>query len=464
MQEFKIDVNSKDPILKEKDYGNILLLDFDKDSPFIIHDRYDPTKLNMLSEKGQKLLKILMILSDYTVPIATIGSYGRNMSMEVFEKKLNNLVKEVFKNNYNWLILVTTIEGSLYAKVVNEVIKLREWASSHDKLYFKTTSMLLYDGPIDSKSLKQAKELHFEQLAINLAKAFKSENKAMVQKVLDKHNSYYHYSPEISLYALLLKYKLDETIRTQNNRKEYTPNDWKKILDIVYETVLNPTSLKEYFPSIKNPHISIKYEQDYQENKEFYNGRILLEAAINQLLLEKYCFIMSNPNYINKEGSEMINEEKKELIDYVEKEIMTKGFDWYGNIILDVSKVTTLDDNEIEEVIKSLGLPCGSANNGEYVSITLPKEFLESHQNYMNTYFDVQDRMNDDEMKEFLEYYINMNKEELEEFGYFVLDTSKWNFVDENQVIRIADYLGYDFEYRNDKNDPYYKMFLIFPR
>lgn len=173
---------------------------------------------------------------------------------------------------------------------------------------------------------------------------------------------------------------------------------------------------------------------------------------------------MSNPNYINKEGSEMINEEKKELIDYVEKEIMTKGFDWYGNIILDVSKVTTLDDNEIEEVIKSLGLPCGSANNGEYVSITLPKEFLESHQNYMNTYFDVQDRMNDDEMKEFLEYYINMNKEELEEFGYFVLDTSKWNFVDENQVIRIADYLGYDFEYRNDKNDPYYKMFLIFPR
>ena len=137
MKEFKIDVNNKDLILKEEDYGNILLIDFKKDSPFLIHDRFDPFKFSMLSKQGQKLLKILMEYSDYSVPIATIGNNTKNMPIEIFEQKLNDSIEEVSKNKYSWLMLVTTIEGSLYAEVVPEVRKLREWASLHDKLYLK---------------------------------------------------------------------------------------------------------------------------------------------------------------------------------------------------------------------------------------------------------------------------------------------------------------------------------------
>lgn len=60
MYNFKIDVNDKSPVITKEDYGNILLLDFHKDSPFLIHTRYDPFKFSMLSKREKVYLKLYL--------------------------------------------------------------------------------------------------------------------------------------------------------------------------------------------------------------------------------------------------------------------------------------------------------------------------------------------------------------------------------------------------------------------
>jgi len=291
---FYLDVNDKNPILKEEDYGNILLVDFEQNSPLIIHTKYDSAKFNLLSEKAQILLTTLLVYMDYSVPIATIGYDAGNIPNELFENTLNNCMENIQESYYNWLILVSTIENDALFGYGPKILILKKWALTHAKLYFTTSDIILHEGPITTKALRENEELEFEEIVVDLAMAFKNEDKSMVEKIASKHDNKYHEVIKPTLYSILLKYQLEEAIRGEKNIRKYNQNDWKKVFNIVFETVSNPINLKKYFPTTNSPHMSITYNQDYQEDQDkLYHGQIYLKTIIDQKLSINYYIVMS---------------------------------------------------------------------------------------------------------------------------------------------------------------------------
>lgn len=293
--DFEIDVNSENPIVKEEDYGNLLLIDFEEKSPLLVHRKIDPSKLHLLSEKAQKLVQLLLIYSNYSVPIATIGCDAKNISNEIFEQKLNNLWKNIVDMNYNWLFLISTLEKESIGRN-DKILMLQKWVLDYSKLYFDTTEFMHYDGVFLTQKLRENSKIDFEKIAIELPMAFRDKDKSLVEQVCNKHDFKYRQLIRITLYSMLLKYQLEEAVRIQNNVKKYTPQDWKKIFDIVFETASNLIKLKKYFPEVKDSSISLTYNQHYKDiRSNFYEGRVYLELSINQMLLAKYYFVMSKP-------------------------------------------------------------------------------------------------------------------------------------------------------------------------
>ncbi len=194
------------------------------------------------------------------------------------------------------------------------------------------------------------------------------------------------------------------------------------------------------------------------------NGQILINVAGITLLdeeeiveivenLELECekvegfgnFLVSLPKKFKEEEEKMKNEkERRALIDFIETEIMDKGFDEDGDFLINVSDVTNFSDEKIIEVVENLGLCCEKAEGDGTFWISLPEEYILPHQNLMEIYFDNQGPMTDDEMIEVLDYYINAHRKELEEFGCIALDTSRWSYVDIEQIERVAGYLHFD--------------------
>ena len=172
-----------------------------------------------------------------------------------------------------------------------------------------------------------------------------------------------------------------------------------------------------------------------------------------------------------KEEKEMIDmEERKELMEYIEKQLWDEGFNEDGDLLVNLENVTDLDTEEIIKIVESVGLECEPANDKDYYWVSLPENFKEAHKQRVEELeeeidFEIQGRMTDAEMCEFLDAYITANKEDLEEFGFLYLDTSFWKVVIEDQIIRCAEYLGYECEYlgqyENLNDDSHYGMFII---
>jgi len=165
-----------------------------------------------------------------------------------------------------------------------------------------------------------------------------------------------------------------------------------------------------------------------------------------------------------KEEKEMGNEkERRILIDFIEEEIMDKGFDEDGEFLINVSDVTNFSDEEIIEVVENLGLCCEKAEGDGNFWISLPEEYILSHQNLMQMYFDNQGPMTDDEMIEVLDYYINAHRKELEEFGCIALDTSRWSYVDIEQIERVAGYLHFDCHCKGYEEEDWDGYITLYP-
>ncbi|HPZ75317.1 MAG TPA: hypothetical protein PK723_05875 [Candidatus Pacearchaeota archaeon] len=165
-----------------------------------------------------------------------------------------------------------------------------------------------------------------------------------------------------------------------------------------------------------------------------------------------------------KEEKEMGNEkERRILIDFIEEEIMDKGFDEDGEFLINVSDVTNFSDEEIIEIVESLGLCCEKAEGDGNFWISLPEEYILSHQNLMQMYFDNQGPMMDIEMIEVLDYYINAHRKELEEFGCIALDTSRWSYVDIEQIERVAGYLHFDCHCKGYEEEDWDGYITLYP-
>lgn len=165
-----------------------------------------------------------------------------------------------------------------------------------------------------------------------------------------------------------------------------------------------------------------------------------------------------------KEEKEMRNEkERRILIDFIEEEIMDKGFDEDGDFLLNVSDVTNFSDEEIIEVVEGLGLNCEKAEGDGNFWISLPEEYILPHQNLMEIYFDNQGPMTDDDMIEVLDYYINAHRKELEEFGCIALDTSRWSYVNIEQIERVAGYLHFDCHCKGYEEEDWDGYITLYP-
>lgn len=175
-------------------------------------------------------------------------------------------------------------------------------------------------------------------------------------------------------------------------------------------------------------------------------------------------------NYKKEEEKEMIDmEERKELMEYIERQLWDEGFNEDGDLLVNLENVTSLEPKKIIEVIEAVGLECEPANDKDYYWVSLPENFKETHKQRVEELeeeidFEIQGRMTDAEMCEFLDAYITANKEDLEKFGFLYLDTFSWKVVIEDQIIRCAEYLGYEckfFYYDGWENDAYDGMFII---
>ena len=161
----------------------------------------------------------------------------------------------------------------------------------------------------------------------------------------------------------------------------------------------------------------------------------------------------------------MMSIEKKSLIDFIEWEIADVGFNEDGDLLVNVSDVTSLNDEEVIQVVEGLGLNCEKAEGDGNFWVSLPEELIVAHQNYMDMYFENQDNMNDREMGEFLFDYIYYKKFDKNGEEELLLDTSLWSSFDVSQIIRVAENLGYECEYlgryHDVNNDPNIGLFII---
>jgi len=150
-------------------------------------------------------------------------------------------------------------------------------------------------------------------------------------------------------------------------------------------------------------------------------------------------------NY-KKEEKEMV-EERKRLVEYVEGEIMDRGFNENGEILVNVSNVTLLSAEEIIKIVEQLGLECETCEENGNFRISMPEEYKIFHNNYMDMYFGKQGRMTDSEMAELLYDYINYKG--FDRYGEVALNTEFWSAVIPSQIERVAEYLGLECEFLN---------------
>jgi len=292
MYEFEIDVNNIYSSTKEEDYGNILLIDFEEDSPFLIHNRYDPFKFSMLSNEARTLLQVLLEHSNYSISIATIGSNIKNLPVNQFADRFISLMKKVNKINYNWTMFVSTMEEGNFG-YNDKAWRLQNWSLNHGKLFFITTTNKLYIEPFTYSITKEKPNFEAEKLAVEFSMAFNGKDKSLVEKIAEKYDEENHRSMKYNLYSVIKRYRIEEALRS--NRRSYTPHDWKKLLDIIYETAVDTKNIKEYFPTIEDQEISIKYNQHYlAENKKVYEGHIFLELFFTGRIIG-YNFLMLKP-------------------------------------------------------------------------------------------------------------------------------------------------------------------------
>ena len=152
-------------------------------------------------------------------------------------------------------------------------------------------------------------------------------------------------------------------------------------------------------------------------------------------------------NY-KKEEEKKMAEERKRLVEYVEGEIMDRGFNEDGDILVNLSDMTKLSDEEIIEVVESLGLLCETCEEDGNFRISMPEQYIIPHNNYMDMYFDKQGRMTDSEMAELLYDYINYKG--FDKYGEVVLNTEFWSSVLSSQIERVAGHMGYECEFLGD--------------
>jgi len=150
----------------------------------------------------------------------------------------------------------------------------------------------------------------------------------------------------------------------------------------------------------------------------------------------------------NQKEEKKMAEERKRLVEYVEGEIMDRGFNEDGDILVNLSDMTKLSDEEIIEVVESLGLLCETCEEDGNFRISMPEQYIIPHNNYMDMYFDKQGRMTDSEMAELLYDYINYKG--FDKYGEVVLNTEFWSSVSSSQIERVAGHMGYECEFLGD--------------
>ncbi len=281
MYNFKIDVNDKSPVITKEDYGNILLLDFHKDSPFLIHTRYDPFKFSMLSKRGKSLLKTLLEHSNYSISVATIGSNIYKLSFYDFKDRLVKLMKKVKDKKYRWIMFLSTLEEK-DPGYNHKILSLQDWSLNHSQLYFVTTPDLICNEFYTYYIIKDKPNFEVEKFAAELAMAFNNKNKSMVEKIADKYDEETHRSMKYNLYSIVKGYEIDEAIRGEG--KFYTPKDWKKLLDIIYDTAVDFKNVRKYFPNLEDQEIYIGYNQHYIDiNRNMQEGNIYMELFFTKI-------------------------------------------------------------------------------------------------------------------------------------------------------------------------------------
>lgn len=148
-----------------------------------------------------------------------------------------------------------------------------------------------------------------------------------------------------------------------------------------------------------------------------------------------------------KEEKGMV-EERKRLVEYIEGEIMDRGFNENGEILVNVSNVTLLSAEEIIKIVEQLGLECKASEEDRTFRISMPEQYIITHNNYMDMYFDKQGRMTDSEMAELLYDYINYKG--FDKYGEVALNTEFWSSVSPSQIERVAGHMGYECEFFGD--------------